>query len=63
MPRKATVPQRSAAAPRVPTAPATTRPALNGSNGNGDRLKSRIAALEKSGSDDDLRAAVAELVA
>jgi hypothetical protein len=63
MPRKATVPQKSAAVPRVPTAPAITRPALNGSNGNGDRLKSKIAALEKSGSDDDLRAAVAELVA
>lgn len=63
MPRKAVARQDTAApAPRTPTTPAVNRPHLNGS-GNGDRLKSKIAALEKSGSDDDLRAAVAELVA
>lgn len=62
MPRK-TVAPKAAPAQRVPTAPASHRPALNGANGNGDKLRTRLAALEKSGSDDDLRAAVAELVA
>jgi len=61
LPKKSAAPAKAPES-RVPTAPATTRPAIQAA-GQSDKLKSKIAALEKSGSDDDLRAAVAELVA
>lgn len=60
MPRKPVTPAK-ASAPRVPSAPAANRPALS-AGGNGDAAKAAIKKLEQSGSDDDLRSAVAALM-
>jgi hypothetical protein len=61
LPKKNTV-ARPAPAARVPSAPATARPALS-ANGRGDAAQAAIKKLEQTGSDDALRDAVKALMA